>query len=303
MGDPTTDELERLICYLKRSFHLTTPEEIIGRWQRGEKAKPYSLMLTFDDGYREMRADLLPLLRKHRVPATVFLPTGPVNGNAAWFQKLIASIVRTSLSELPPVLGLPAMSLKTVQDRIDAIDRIASLQLKVAAEYWDDAVCRVAEAAEWDGELGGEQSLTWDEVRELRDSGWVLIGGHTVTHPLLAACGHERSRREIEECADHLRENLGPGFRPFAYPNGRLTEWAAEMVRFAGFDCAFTSHPSCNSSIEAAFALGRHHVSASDLSAAALGIFQMSSNRPPNANSSLLPTKRLASQSPVDAGA
>ena len=39
---------------------------------------PYSLVLTFDDGYRNNITHALPLLRRNQVPATIYLATGHV---------------------------------------------------------------------------------------------------------------------------------------------------------------------------------------------------------------------------------
>jgi len=37
--------------------------------------QPYSLVLTFDDGYRNNITHALPILRRHSAPATFFVPT------------------------------------------------------------------------------------------------------------------------------------------------------------------------------------------------------------------------------------
>src|SRR2546421_2016305 len=54
MGDPTAPQLEAFIAYLKRSFRLTTPGECLDRWRSGREIDPFSLILTFDDGYADL---------------------------------------------------------------------------------------------------------------------------------------------------------------------------------------------------------------------------------------------------------
>lgn len=64
-----TDELEKqLISLKKRGFTSTTFKEIVNGYQ---VKKP--VLLTFDDGYEDNHANLLPLLKKHQMKATIFV--------------------------------------------------------------------------------------------------------------------------------------------------------------------------------------------------------------------------------------
>jgi peptidoglycan/xylan/chitin deacetylase (PgdA/CDA1 family) len=56
-------------------------------------------------------------------------------------------------------------------------------------------------------------------LREMRAAG-MAVGGHTVTHPVLARLTAERQREEIQGCADRLQQELGEPMSWFAYPVG-----------------------------------------------------------------------------------
>jgi len=47
-------------------------------------AAGHPVVLTFDDGYADFHAEALPVLRRHRCPAAVFLVTDLVGGEASW---------------------------------------------------------------------------------------------------------------------------------------------------------------------------------------------------------------------------
>ena len=51
----------------------------VAAWLAGGSApRPGSVLVTFDDGYRDFHASALPILRRHRVPAVLFVSVGEV---------------------------------------------------------------------------------------------------------------------------------------------------------------------------------------------------------------------------------
>lgn len=62
--------------------------------------------------------------------------------------------------------------------------------------------------------------LTWSRILEMRDSGLVDFGSHTMTHRNLAATPLEQARWEIFESRRRLEAKLGRAVRAFAYPYG-----------------------------------------------------------------------------------
>jgi len=68
--------------------------------------------------------------------------------------------------------------------------------------------------------------LTWDGVRALRGAG-MEIGGHTVTHPVLATLTVEQQRTEIAGSLERLRAELGDVIDTFSYPVGARTSFDA----------------------------------------------------------------------------
>jgi len=105
----------------------------------------------------------------------------------------------------------------------------------------------------------GGQSLSWDQLAEMRDAG-VEIACHTWTHQDLHGKGispKEPSgrlaledikrlgydgwlRKEIIESKQLLERNLAIKVNAFAYPYGKYNPKAREMVKEAGYEAAFT---------------------------------------------------------------
>lgn len=76
-------EFEEQITFLKESdYHFASVSEIC-EWAEGRVSLPRrSVHITFDDGFEDNHTYAFPILRKHCVPATVFLTTDLIGEDA-----------------------------------------------------------------------------------------------------------------------------------------------------------------------------------------------------------------------------
>jgi len=84
--------------------------------------------------------------------------------------------------------------------------------------------------------------MTWDMLREMRAAGMV-IGGHTVNHPVLARLSPEAQCEEISGCAQRIADELGEPMRYFSYPIGQQDSFdrhSQECLRRIGVRFAFS---------------------------------------------------------------
>jgi peptidoglycan/xylan/chitin deacetylase (PgdA/CDA1 family) len=84
--------------------------------------------------------------------------------------------------------------------------------------------------------------MTWDMLREMQSAG-MTIGGHTVTHPVLANLDEERQRDEIQGCKARIEMELRQTMTLFSYPVGGKTSFNATTQRYlreAGVRYAFS---------------------------------------------------------------
>ena len=96
------------------------------------------------------------------------------------------------------------------------------------------------------GPKSGGQSISWDQLAEMRDAG-VDIEGHTLSHPSLNARSGKTEEQylawlksEIIGSKEILEKNLGIQIKAFAYPYGVHNETVRDVVKQAGYEAAFT---------------------------------------------------------------
>ena len=87
--------------------------------------------------------------------------------------------------------------------------------------------------------------LTWTEVREMEESGWVSFDAHTMHHPTLACLADPAELQyEVSGCRAVLERQLGHPVRAFAYPIGKgehIGESGLAAVRAATYNWALTT--------------------------------------------------------------
>src|SRR2546425_10943502 len=73
------ERFEEYIKYLTRHYRTVSLDTVIEECARGT-VQPYSAAVTFDDGFHEVFTLAAPVLRRHGVPASVFVVSDFVEG-------------------------------------------------------------------------------------------------------------------------------------------------------------------------------------------------------------------------------
>ncbi len=234
------------ICrWVKGWFNVLALDDAARRLREGSLPER-ALAVTFDDGYADNHDVALPILQRHGLPATFFIATGFLDGGRMWNDTVIESIRRTPLPrvDLRGACGmdLGVHALESLEARRAAIDRVIGGIKYMKPDERQAVVDTIADRAETS--LPDDLMMTSDQVRGLHRAG-MQIGGHTVSHPILARLERRAARDEIEEGKTTLESLIAEPVRLFAYPNGKPAEdYTGEAVSLAkelGFDAAVST--------------------------------------------------------------
>lgn len=246
--DPVLDwdldagEFEKRLQWLSSWFNILPLDEAVTRLaQRSLPAR--AAAVTFDDGYADNFTVALPILQRLGVPATFFIATGYLDGGRMWNDTIIQSIRHCGKERLDlSAIGLGVHDLTSADHIRSVIDRIVSGLKYLQPEQRSEAADHVARVAGC--RLPDDLMLRSEHVRAMRRAG-MLIGAHTVTHPILAQVDADAARQEILHSKHHLESLLQERVGLFAYPNGKpVVDYRVEdveSVRELGFDAAVTT--------------------------------------------------------------
>jgi peptidoglycan/xylan/chitin deacetylase (PgdA/CDA1 family) len=246
------------MALLRRRFRVLSLDELVERRERND-VPPNAVAITFDDGYRDNFENAFPILRRHGLPATVFLTSATVGSKELlWHDRLLDAFRETKVASLD--VDGETLPLRTPALRRAAVYACLRGLRRMDPRRRDEEVARLAAAlavAEPDERRWSK--LTWEEVREMAGGG-ISFGAHTANHPILTRIPREEAVREILDSRDAIARGLGRPVSLFAYPNGGradFDEGVKQAVRDAGFRCAVTAIPGANDATTDPFELRR----------------------------------------------
>lgn len=117
------------------------------------------------------------------------------------------------------------------------------------------------------GLLEGVDYLTWDQARDMKNSGLVYFTNHTWSHYALGRGNEEKIRYEIETADKQIESNIGQPVDIFTYPYGSATPQSIAILQQLGYRGAFSTIPGRYQCDSILFALRRYRIGNSSLSA------------------------------------
>jgi peptidoglycan/xylan/chitin deacetylase (PgdA/CDA1 family) len=190
------------------------------------------MVITFDDGYANNARIAFPALAERKVPATIYLATGFLDGRELWFD-----VARRGLGEAARdparAAGLELFAKVALGEVLGAWPtrltlEEAMLRLKQAPPA--DRLAAIRALQPLAAALPAKEPMSWQEARQLLGAG-IELGAHTVDHPILSRLDEDQQEIEIAGSLDRIEAELGERPRTFAMPNGGERDYDAATLR------------------------------------------------------------------------
>jgi peptidoglycan/xylan/chitin deacetylase (PgdA/CDA1 family) len=212
--------LDRVLHALRRwKFDIVSIDEVCRRASQPASGRRF-VCLTFDGGYREVMTFAYPVLSRHVVPFTVYLPTAFPDGlGEPWWlalEQVIAQHDRISL-----VIGRTERHfvIKGVSEKVQLFNFLDGWMRKLAAPDLAIAILDLCKRYSVDlVTLSHSASMSWDDLAKLAKDPLVTIGSATVNYPILANLRDPEALREMTMGRAVVKTALGRDPLHFAYP-------------------------------------------------------------------------------------
>lgn len=240
----TPEYLDALLARLARDrIDVVTLDEALRRIEHGGRR---FVCFTCDDGYLDNYQHAFPIFRRHGVGLTIYVTTGFIDRTMPiWWLVLEAIVAQRERVRVRRDDQTTEVAAADLAAKYRAFEAIAPAMFAMSVRELRGAVTQLAMDNGVDAEaISGREVCSWDQLREMRASGVVEIGCHTVNHPVLANETEHDARLELTDSRAALERQLGIAIRHFAYPYGKAEHAGARefaLARETGFATATTT--------------------------------------------------------------
>jgi peptidoglycan/xylan/chitin deacetylase (PgdA/CDA1 family) len=246
---PTRELFEAQMRFLRENYRVVSLDEACRELRSGTKSEP-GVVITFDDGYRSAYTIAFPILKKYRLPATIYLTIESVEtGQVAWYDRVFLAMAVAPSGELQLDLQGPwRIQLNSQEDRLRTALEVVAL-LRTLPNSQRHECCTLLE-----NKIGLPQNalssrvLTWEEIHTMHQAG-IGFGSHTLTHPVVSQLMPQELEQELGASKCILEKKLGIPILDFAFPFGKASDCstaALEMLSRCGYRSAVTTVAGVN---------------------------------------------------------
>ena len=254
------ETFETHIHFLERHLNIISISEFLSNFRKDfgtSSIRPFCI-LTFDDGWYDFYQYVFPILKTYQIPATVFLPTNFIGTTKCFWTDSLAKLFsqRQRAESKERRVRIKTFSSNYLTNQLENLKGSKESKLEKAMQilkaYRDEEIEEILSYLSRNWNLNPEpldrSFLSWEEVREMAQSGLISFGSHTASHRILTTLTDTEIQGELVRSKERLilEKVVDPSFIPFSYPNGSYDEKIAKMVKEVGYNLAVNTEGGWN---------------------------------------------------------
>jgi peptidoglycan/xylan/chitin deacetylase (PgdA/CDA1 family) len=269
----SASNFEKQIHFLKEHYTIISGEELADIIKNNKPFPENSCLITFDDGWADNYTHAFPILKKHKVPAIIFITTDYIGTNKVfWHEKLANLLTRISsqldINNLREILNKWPANVSNKLEKIlksqpqDRRSSINDLIIFLKSSEPQDIDKLIHELENLLGSFETQKNplmLSWEQIQEMSQNN-ICFGSHTKSHAILTQISNDKAIEELRESKEIIEKRMNQPVYFFAYPNGNYNESIIRVAKEAGYLASFTCLRGVNSLNENIFELKRRHI-------------------------------------------
>jgi peptidoglycan/xylan/chitin deacetylase (PgdA/CDA1 family) len=233
---------DKQLSFYKKHFKVINESQAIELINNNKIYDNKYALITFDDGYVDNYKLALPVLLKHELSATFYIPTDYIESDIVpWWDEIAWLVKNSQISTLEWAdndIPLRQFSIdKTIRLVLNAIksdDRMMDVKI---TELEQKLGCSLDKS-----NLQESLFVTWHDIQDMVSQG-MSIGSHTCSHRILSHLTPKEQAFEMNESKKVLEDKIGQKVNSIAYPVGQrncFTEQTCSIAKESDYKLGFS---------------------------------------------------------------
>lgn len=242
------EEFERHLKYIRNNYDVISLDQAFTYYQQKIKPSKKSIVITFDDGYKNNFKYAVPLLEKYNMPATFYITTKRIQDEnfLFWFDLLDISLENINDDQLSKLNDNELV--RSFGKKLMNIGDIKSIVKTFNKEQKEAFLSLVYELLDTYNLIKQYNSDYYDlmneeELKYISASSLFTLGSHSHSHHNMDILSKEQLIFELKESKKLLEEVTQKEILSIAYPDGAYNDF----VKKTSIECGFKQLLAVNS--------------------------------------------------------
>ena len=230
---------EKSLSILVNHFDFISLSDFYRHIEDGIPLKRKTIILTFDDGFRDNYSNAFPILKKYDIPAIIYLVHDCIENHSLPWSQALGFLLKNTKEHFFSIKNKEinfSFDLSTDRQKEITFNNISKIFQKSTRENRELLLEQIKERSKL--ELPNDMMLTWEMVDEMRQSN-IEFGGHTMSHPLLAKIEIQEAKQEISKSKELIEKRLGEKLIHFAFPAGSYNKELKDYIKRINYKTSY----------------------------------------------------------------
>ena len=221
--------------FLKQRKNVISIDELLHHCSLGIKLPHNTVVITFDDGFKNNYEVACPILDEFKLPCTFYISSGMISSTKMfWVDVLEDAINRSTKESFSLILDQELeFNISSINHKIESLTTIKKYCKSVKSsefrriEHDIQVACDVKASQEASDNY---KTMTWAQLQEIDRNTLFTIGGHSMYHDMLAALDREVVETDILNSIELLENNLNHKIIHYSYPEGQPNHYNNDVI-------------------------------------------------------------------------
>jgi len=246
------NQFKRQIEYLHKNFEIITLDYLYECLVNGYKVLPSQVLITFDDGYKNIVKIVAPFLKSLNIPFAIFINTHQITENLrlpTYYLRVALYYTDKKFIDMPSInKKIDISSIDKLKEAENYLEKLLKTSPYQTVKLIINDIMDLIPLNRWfelNDVFHSDELMNWDDVKKLHNIG-VTIGSHCHDHFILHSNQNQKDiYHQITISKNLIEQNLG-GCKYIAYPNGEkddITFNSLNIVKKNKYLLGFTACP------------------------------------------------------------